>query len=84
MSNQETNPTKYSQDYFSKPLPPTHNPIIGYEPLDTISNVYDALCCLRRLYEAPDCELEEDAKTGLFILQTCLIQGLRFEIENRS
>ncbi len=84
MSDQENEPTKYSQEYFDRPFPPNHNPIIGYNHLDTISNVHNALCFIRETYEAPDYESEKDIDTGLFFILTCLIHGLRFEMENRG
>lgn len=74
---------KYGSRYFEKPFPPNHNPIIGPHYLDTITNVHNALCFIRESHEAPDYESEEDAQTGLFFLLTCLIQSLRFEMENR-
>ena len=84
MSNQETEPTKYSPEYFAGAFPPNHNPIVGHNHLDTISNVYSALCFIRETYEAPDYESEKDTDTGLFFILTCLIHGLRFEMENRG
>jgi len=83
MSKDDT-PKKYNKKYFDKPFPPNHNPIIGTHCLDTINNVHNALCFIRESHEAPDNESEEESRTGLFFLLTCLIQWLRFEMENRE
>ena len=84
MSNQATEPTQYSPEYFAKSLPPNHNPIIGDSHLDTISNVHNALCFIRETYVVPAHESDTDTDTGLFFILTCLIHGLRFELENRA
>ena len=88
MPNQETEPTKYSQEYFELALPPNHNPIIGTSCLETINHVHDSLCYLRDAHEAlsHEChdEIPRDSKDGLFWLLNCLISGLRFEMANRE
>ena len=76
-------PKKYPEQYFSNPLPPTHNPLIASMQIDTFTNVRDTLCTLRELTEVQEFGLAEHSLSGLHFLITCIIEAVDFEIKNR-
>ena len=84
MPEEQDKPKKYTKRYFQRPFPPNHNPLIATAPMDTFTNVRDALCTLRELTEVPDFNLTERSVIGMHFLMTCIIKAVDFEIENRK
>ena len=82
---QKTNTTfTFTDNYFINDLPPTHNPLIAHQSMDTLSNVRDTLCVLRELTEANEFSLNDNSTAGLHFLMTCIIRAVEFEVEHRS
>ena len=66
------------------PFPATHNPLISALQIDTLTNIHDALCALKTLTDVQDFGMNEDVKTGLHLLMTCIIRAVEFEIKGRQ
>ena len=65
------------------PSSATHNPLISTLQIDTLTNVHDALCALKTLTDVQDFSMNEDVRTGLHLLMTCIIRALEFEVKER-
>ena len=68
----------------NEPFPATHNPLIGTLQIDTLTNANDALCALKTLTDVQDFSMNEDVRTGLHLLMTCVIRAVEFEIKGRQ
>ncbi len=73
-------------EYLDNP-PPNHNPLIGFSREDTLANVMDSLAILQHLFAFhADNEVvfNGEEASGVACVISCLLQALRFEVNNRG
>jgi len=83
--NQEKSNKRYSKNYFQKPFPPNHNPLIGTMQVDTLCNVRDAIYTIQDLSTLPEgIDLSPKSSTGMYFIMNCILNALQFEIQHRK
>lgn len=80
----DENKKKFADNYFEDEFPPNHNPAIGPQSADTLSNVRNGLCALDELARSPEFSNSKEVTEGYGILSACLVSALEFEIYNRE